>query len=526
MAAGRRQLIRSLLAAAALLLLALAALLASTRMSRTLIGRLRRLRDDTLELADVRLPDLVERLRRGDRVDVEAEVAPAEHPDDEIGDVAGAFDKAQRTAVLAAAREAETRAGSSKVFLNIARRSQVIMHRQLRVLDQAERAQEDPEQLRLLFELDHLATRARRNAENLIILGGGQAGRQWRQPVGVYEVTRSAIGESERYVRVTTSELPAVRIDGAAVADVVHLLAELVDNATNFSPPNSRVEVRGNPVGRGVVIEIEDQGLGIEPGLRDELNDVLHHPPDFSMMALSEEPRLGLFVVAQLAARHGIKVSLIDSPHYGGTRAVVLIPTAVLSAPEAETADSAEPSGESGPRADEQEPAPVPASIPIPPAQIPRPHRRHQSRPGESSAPRTGPVAQPVNGAVNGSALGPATGSVPGPASGPIGAPVSGRRAATAPVTAPNGLPLAAERPSARPDAPGDRPELPRRVRQANLVPQLMGDDSGPGPVVAPRDSPPSAPEQVRDRFAALQRGTRQARDVDSGPSEASEAGT
>jgi hypothetical protein len=203
----------------------------------------------------------------------------------------------------------------------------VIVHRQLKVLDQAERSQDDPDQLKLLFQLDHLATRARRNAENLIILGGGQPGRQWRNAVPLLQVVRSAIGESETYVRVSFGTIPDVTLEGAAVADVVHLIAELVDNATNFSPPTARVEVRGNVVGKGVVIEVEDQGLGIEPRHREELNAMLHDAAglqrDGAVAGAAARPVRRR--AARRPARHPRHAA--ESPAYGGTRAIVLLPT-------------------------------------------------------------------------------------------------------------------------------------------------------------------------------------------------------
>jgi signal transduction histidine kinase len=328
---GATQLRRSAFVGVALLILAVVVFLATTLASNRIIRRLRRLRSETLLLAHERLPRIMSQLRQGDPVDLRAELPPLSFGEDEIAQVAEAFEEAQRMAVGAAAREAETRAGLRTVFLDIAHRSQAIVHRQLKVLDKAERAQEDPDQLALLFQLDHLSTRARRNAENLIILGGEQAGRQWRNPVPLIEVVRSAISEAEDYVRVSIGALPRLTLKGAAVADVIHLIAELVDNATSFSPPMSRVEVRGNMVGRGVVIEVEDQGLGIEPGQMEELNQMLHEPPDFQVMALADEPRLGLFVVGQLASRHGIRVTITPSPAYGGTRVVVLLPSTLIS---------------------------------------------------------------------------------------------------------------------------------------------------------------------------------------------------
>jgi signal transduction histidine kinase len=327
---GQQKMSSALAGSVVLLAFAILVLAGSLMVSRTLIGRLRRLREETIDLSRTRLPDIVERLRGGEQVDLTGELPSLDYGSDEIGQVADAFGEAQRTAVMAAARETETRAGFRKVFLDIAHRSQTIVYRQLKVLDKAERNQEDPDQLELLFQLDHLATRTRRNAENLIILGGGQAGRRWRGPVPLLQLIRSAISEAEHFARVTVTTVPEVTVVGGAAADLIHLLAELVDNATSFSPPATGVEVRGNLVGRGLVIEIEDQGLGIHPDQIDGLNDMLHNPPDFQVMALAVESRLGLFVVAQLAARRGIRVTLTASDAYGGTKAVVLVPATLL----------------------------------------------------------------------------------------------------------------------------------------------------------------------------------------------------
>lgn len=324
---GRSTFLASIIGGAAVLLIAVIALVVALRLSRRLVRRLRALRAQSLDLAHHGLPRVVAAIRDGNRVDLEAPVPWLDTGGDEIGQVADAFNTAQQTAIATAVREAETRQGVRAVFLNIARRSQVIVHRQLKVLDSAERTVEDPDQLQLLFQLDHLATRSRRNAENLIILAGEQPGRQWRNPVSLRDIVRSAIAETEQYTRVGTSSIPEVSVVGQAVADIVHLLAELIDNGTAFSPAESRVEIRGHVVGRGVVIEIEDQGLGIEEGQREVLNAMLHNPPDFNVMALSTESRVGLFVVARLAARHGIKIALRESD-YGGTRAIVLVPNA------------------------------------------------------------------------------------------------------------------------------------------------------------------------------------------------------
>ena len=238
---------------------------------------------------------------------------------------------------MAAVAEARTREGISTVFLTIAHRSQVVVHKQLALLDRAERDEANGDQLELLFQLDHLATRSRRNAENLIILGGEQPGRRWRNPVALMDLVRGAVAESTEYTRFQTRPVPEVRIAAHVVADVVHLLAELMDNATAFSPPESPVIVSGVIVGRGVVVEVIDQGLGMSESEFAERNAMLADPPDFSVAALSGNSRLGLFVVAKLAGRHDISVRFTES-EYGGVRAVVLIPSAL-----AEAADPSSP---------------------------------------------------------------------------------------------------------------------------------------------------------------------------------------
>lgn len=323
-------LVRSLIVALVTLCVIAAVVIIAIRLGTNLIRRLVRLRTETLRLADEHLPQVVERLRAGEQIDVAVEVPELDHGNDEIGQVAAAFNKAQQTAVAAAVQEAKTREGINAVFLNIARRSQTNVHQQLQVLDSAERAVDNPDQLQLLFQLDHSATRERRNAENLIILGGGQLGRQWRNSVSLVEIVRSAVAEAEQYTRVTVARVPDVLVDGRAVADLIHLLSELIDNATSFSPPGSPIEVRGNPVGKGVVIEVEDQGLGIEAERRETLNEMFRDKPDFGLVALLEDPRIGFFVVARLAHQHGMRVSLTEST-YGGVRAGVLVPSVLIT---------------------------------------------------------------------------------------------------------------------------------------------------------------------------------------------------
>ncbi|WP_245567165.1 sensor histidine kinase [Nocardia vinacea] len=321
---------RTLWAGGGVTAVSLVAFLIALVLANRVIRRLKRLRRETLTIADERLPDMMRRLGAGEIIDPADELPDLDYGHDEIGQVAKAFEHAHAAAVAGAVNEARTREGVKAVFLNIAHRSQVVVHRQLEILDQAEDRQEDPVLLDTLFKLDHLATRQRRNAENLIILGGGRPGRQWRNPVPLIDIMRSAIGETLDYARVRVARLPETYVVGAVVADLIHLLAELVDNATSFSPPQSRVEVSGNVVGKGVVAEISDQGMGMPPDEVDRVNEMLSNPPDFGVAALSANSRLGLFVVAQLAARHGISVRLSESD-YGGIRAIALIPSALLA---------------------------------------------------------------------------------------------------------------------------------------------------------------------------------------------------
>ncbi|WP_253827632.1 sensor histidine kinase [Prauserella aidingensis] len=343
-----RTLVGALVAGGASLVVGSLLIFFAWRLAQWLVRRLVRLREETLDLAENRLPDLVARVRDGENVDV-VELESADHGEDEIGQVADAFQKAQRTAVAAAIEESRVREGTKTVFLNIAHRSQVLVHRQLKALDDAEQHLDDPQQLEMLFRVDHFATRARRNAENLIILGGQQPGRRWRNPVSIADLVRGATAEIEQYRRVDVAALPDVAVIGPAVGDIVHLLAELLDNATAFSPPDSRVVVRGDAaVTKGVVLEVEDQGLGIEEEDAERLNTLLAEPPDFSFMALSDEPRLGLFVVARLAARHGIQVRLREAIH-GGTRAVVRLDAELLGTLPEHERPGGDPDTGSGP---------------------------------------------------------------------------------------------------------------------------------------------------------------------------------
>jgi Nitrate and nitrite sensing/Histidine kinase-, DNA gyrase B-, and HSP90-like ATPase len=464
LSSANRALSRSILIGSVVLVLSAGAFVASLTLANAVTRRLRRLRTKTLELAEVTLPAMVRRIGEGQAVDIEAEVTPLDQGSDEIGEVARAFATAQRTAVEAAAAEARTRGGINKVFLDIAHRSQLVVHRQLELLDVAEARQPEPEHLELLFQLDHLATRARRNAENLLILGGGQPGRRWRNPAALEDVVRSAVSETEHFTRVSTVRLPSVRVQGSVVGDLIHLLAELVDNATSFSPPDSEATVRGNVVGKGVVVEIEDQGLGIEHARRDQLNETLRKPPDFQAMALSGQRHLGLFVTGQLAQRHGIAVSLVESA-YGGVKAIVLIPASAI-----ETVGGGEGSFAPPPRRDEQSPG------------------------------STGRIARDVKRGASGGDGVDSLGQTVG---------IRSSEAAAARVAAAPPWELANDsgQPSRR------RAPLPRRERLTNLAPGLRPDFDGDVERAVPVNQH-RTPEHARGSMSAFQQGTRRGRDV------------
>jgi signal transduction histidine kinase len=311
--------------------LGLVAVFASLNISIITARRLRALRDAADDLAIQRLPGVVERLGRGDHVDVSAEAPPLEAGPDEIGQVAAAFNRVQETAVRVAIEQAELRQGVRDVFLSLARRSQSLLHRQLGLLDAMERRATTPDALAELFRVDHLATRMRRNAENLIVLSGATAGRTWRKPVPMVDVMRAALAEVEDFSRVTVLPPAQVALVGPAVGDVIHLLAELVENAVSFSPPHTAIRLSGAGAGDMFVIEVEDRGLGMTEEQRTEANAALRVPPEF---LLDGTAQLGLYVVARLAHRHAIAVELRESP-YGGTTAVVTLPSALVTAPSA-----------------------------------------------------------------------------------------------------------------------------------------------------------------------------------------------
>ncbi|MGW6054884.1 sensor histidine kinase [Streptomyces sp. NPDC055189] len=438
------------------LLAVVASLVISVRIGRGLVVELVSLRNGALEIARHKLPHAMSRLRSGEEIDIHAEAPPGPPAEDETGQVYEALGTVHRAALHAAIERAELASGISGVFVNLARRSQVLVHRQLSLLDSMERRSDDPNELSDLFRLDHLTTRMRRHAESLIILSGAAPGRAWRTPVSLTNVVRAAVSEVEDYARVEVRQLPAAAIVGTAVADLTHLLAELVENAAQFSPPHTKVRVNGEPVGNGYALEIEDRGLGMGT---ETLADANSRIEQSEALDLFDSDQLGLFVVSRLAARHGVKVHLRTSP-YGGTTAVVLLPTALLQSATPES---------------------------------PGAHTMERDR--EQNGHARVPEAAPMNG-----------NSVPAPAARPALAP-----SAEAPVTTPPGVTALRPHkpPATKPDsAPKPADDLPRRVRQASLAPQLRErhPDDPPGSVSV-RETAERNPDEVRDRMTAYRDG-------------------
>ena len=527
------------------------------RFGRRLRVELTDLYDSARQMANERLPWLVERLHRGEDVDVEEESPPLKAGKiTETAKVAQAFSTVQRTAVEAAVGQASLRKGVNQVFVNLSLRNQSLLHRQLGMLDTMERGTSDPALLADLFGLDHLTTCMRRHAEGLLILAGVTPGRGWRDPVPVVDVLQAAVAEVEDYVRVDVTTESADAVAATAVNDVIHLLAELVENATVFSPPNTRVTISGGVVGHGFAVEIEDRGLGIAPDVMAAINEQLAISPEFD---LANSDQLGLFVAGKLAARHGIRVTLRMSP-YGGTTAIVVLPWEIIvSEHEADTwfrsggigelptAAANGPAYEAGPFAlagnRERGPAfgmtgrhrlgPPPSSpedggadgtelargpeVPLadtasrfPALPEAAPDQPDRSAPSPAQAQPGSPMAAAAAWAIGSAEPNGSGGRVGVTGSGGVTGPASGQPANS---TAANGTYLG----------------LPRRVRQASLAPQLR-DRPGAEPATAllhsreAAESPAGSPEQASSRLSALQDGWLRGRldDLDSpdaGPS-------
>ncbi|MFD5801155.1 sensor histidine kinase [Streptomyces sp. NPDC127020] len=434
---------------------------------------------------------------------------PADADDFEL--LAADLSRAHDGAVTAVVRAAQlsSQAGSEQkleVFVNLARRLQSLVHREISILDELENEIEDPDLLKGLFHVDHLATRIRRHAENLAVLGGAVSRRQWSNPVDMTEVLRSAIAEVEQYSRVRLVPPIDGTLRGHAVADVIHLLAELVENATLFSAPQTQVLMRASLVTSGLAVEVEDRGLGMPTAEQARMNALLADPDQVNVAHLLADGRIGLFVVSQLAKRHGITVRL-QTNIYGGVQAVLVVPQALLG-----TEPGRLPGGTARPaEAAAAEPVPVPAPRQQPPPMAPAP-----TVPAAPATPAAGPTPA-VPAAVAPATTAPA---VPRPARGrpaaegePLPLPVRGTRqnrptpAAAVPGVRPDERGVIAEH-AATPPVPRHsavrgtmgKPQLPRRRAQEHLAPQLRG-----GP--APRQEPEQYTGHDPGLMAAFQRG-------------------
>ncbi|QMU72384.1 nitrate- and nitrite sensing domain-containing protein [Streptacidiphilus sp. P02-A3a] len=315
---------------------ALAALLASALltmvMARSMVRGMRTLRDSAQDIASERLPDLVRKLSKTDPERVDTTVAPIPLTGrDEIGEVARAFEDVHREAVRLASEQAMLRGNVNAIFTNLSRRSQGLIERQLALITELETNEGDPDQLESLFKLDHLATRMRRNGENLLVLAGESAGREWNDPIPLVDVLRAAASEVEQYERVELSGIPETDVIGLAVTDLVHLLAELLENATTFSSPQTKVRVTATRLpDQRVLIEIHDKGIGLTAEDFAAINSKLADPPTVDATVSRQ---MGLFVVGRLAERHGIRVQLRPSGESAGTTSLVMVPDHLTQLP-------------------------------------------------------------------------------------------------------------------------------------------------------------------------------------------------
>ena len=488
---ARRALTTLIVAASVGLLAVILSIILSLVMGRRLVRRLTALRQSALELAHERLPSLMIRLRSGETVDVDAEAPQAAPGVDEIDQVRQAFNAVHRTAVRAAVDESKLRRGISDVFRNLARRNQALLHRQLGLLDGMERRADEPEQLEDLFRIDHLTTRMRRHAEGLIILSGDSPGRSWSQPVPFIDVLRAAVAEVEDYTRIQVEVRTRAALAGHAVADVIHLLAELIENATVFSPPTTQVRIHGELVGRGFAVEVEDRGLGLSEERLAEINRDLAEVPAFD---LAETDRLGLFITARLAHRHDIKVTLRSSP-FGGTTAIVIIPMSQVVPDDTPTG-----------------PIPVtdralePVGLPA----LGSGNGHHHANNGHAANGHGGNVT-----AHGGNGNGHAADGLPAE-------PWTPQHAAGSPDESGWFTRQSADtRQSAEPVQTGygdSLPDggLPVRVPQSSLAPQLREQD-GTGSDPYAFEAPPASADAMRDTMSALQRGWEQGRNASEG---------
>ncbi|MFY9773203.1 MAG: nitrate- and nitrite sensing domain-containing protein, partial [Trebonia sp.] len=302
-------------------------LIATLIVARSLVEPLRRLQADALEVASIRLPSRVAELSQSAEPDVSRGVEPiGVDSTDEIGRVARAFDQVHQEAVRLAGNEALLRGNVSAMFISLSRRSVPLIDRLTRMIDELEQNEDDPDRLSSLFAMDHLVTRMRRNSENLLVLAGEEPVRKWSEPVPLADVARAATSEIEQYGRIVLNIQPGIVVSGQAAADVVHLLAEIIENATMFSPRDTPVQLTGQEVSTGgVLLEVRDAGIGIPPTRLAEMNWRFDNPP---LVDVSVSRHMGLFAVSRLAARHGVRVRL-QAAAPQGVSALVWLPASL-----------------------------------------------------------------------------------------------------------------------------------------------------------------------------------------------------
>ncbi|NLU80568.1 ATP-binding protein [Micromonospora sp. HNM0581] len=489
-------------------------LVVAVQVGRSLARRLTRVRG-TLADAEQRLPEVVNRLREGEQVDVAREAVVADRGADEIGQVAQAFTEVHKAAIRSAMVEVSLRCGLNDVFLNIARRSQGLVHRQLALLDRLERDAEDPDHLAELFRVDHLATRMRRHAEDLVILAGAAPGRGWRNPVAVVDLIRGAISEVESYDRVDITTVQPAGTVGRVVGDIIHLLAELVENATAFSPPDSRVEISGEHVAHGYALSVTDKGLGMSEAAIEEANRKLARSPQFDP---SETARLGLFVVARLAARHDVRVRLRRSEAAGLT-AVVLIPTDLITDEPSPLPDLEALAGDDKGATPEQRRLARATRL----TTSPRPRTR-----AGSSDPVASGGGSATGGGVSAAAGTPGAGSAAEPAEvdglphrvrrrGPVADPSGSPTAPTTPGVGASTGPVPTDRDVRRGDRTQDTPTvvLPTVTAPPTRAAAIDGPTVRQPVVPRPHREPtPRSPQETRRVMSALQTGTARGREA------------
>lgn len=455
-------------------------------ISRSIVRRVRSVTERAQHVAQEQLPALVEALRDPSEDSILPTIPPIrDRGADEVGDLARSFSAMQSTLEHVAAQQVETlRKGVAEMFVTLARRNRSLIDRQLALIDELETDEEDPESLADLYRLDHMATRMRRNAESLLVLAGSEPPRSWRTPMGIDDVVRAAIGEIEDYRRVDVLTLETVRLKGSVVADLSHVLSELLENAAAFSPPQTRVRVSGHFHEEGYLLTVSDRGVGIPQTRLSELNRLLEKPP---VIGLALEPTLGLYVVAMLAKRHGIGVRLVAGAP--GISAKLLVPPALYETEATPAAQSA-PGQEETPRhRTRPEPTPVPSSRWAPPRPSPR-------------------EPQPVS-----------NGSVPAPVARQIPdqqVPAPRVQESPAPVTARH-EPIRDQPPPAPPAPPAPSVPAVRPVATAGGLPvrspgsSYTADPDAERPIVQPG----RGPDAVRSNLGAFQTGMEAARRKD-----------